>query len=138
MQAQYDVFSNDLPMPELPPKRSYQPPTPGPAPPSGAPNPPEAVLASQPPAQRQRLEADLQQAREMEAQQAKVCRAACICRACIDHPGQGLRGPLTDIHSQVCLEANKIEQVILGSDPAFARPSMHIGRGCLRSEQLWR
>ena len=73
MQAQYDVFSNDLPMPELPAKRSYQAPPPGTPAPSTAPNPPEALLASQPSAQRQRLEADLQQAREMEAQQAKVC-----------------------------------------------------------------
>ena len=84
MQAQYDVFSNDLPMPELPARRSYQPPTPGPAPPSGAPNPPEAVLASQPPPQRQRLEADLQAAREMEAQQAKVRWAAAPTECLVD------------------------------------------------------
>ena len=76
MQGQFDVFTNDLPMPELPPKRAFQAPAPGVPTPSSAPNPSEAVLASQPPAQRQRLEADLQLAREMEAQQAKVRRPA--------------------------------------------------------------
>ena len=72
LQAQYDVFSNDLPMPELPPKRTWQAPEAQAAAPSSAPAPSEAVLAGQPPAQRQRLESDVAQARETETQLSKV------------------------------------------------------------------
>ena len=59
-------------MPELPPKRAWQAPEAQPAAPSSAPSPGEAVLAEQPPAQRQRLDTELAQAREAEAQLSKV------------------------------------------------------------------
>lgn len=72
-QAQHDVFSHDLPMPGLPPKRAWQAPEAQAAAPSSAPAPTDAALAGQPPAQRQRLEAELVQAREAEAQLNKVC-----------------------------------------------------------------
>ena len=81
-QAEYDVFSHELPLPDMPPKRSWQPPQSQPPGASTVPTPSQGVLNDQPPAQRQRLETETTQARQAEQDLAKVGwhgGRACAC-----------------------------------------------------------
>ncbi|KAK9791341.1 hypothetical protein WJX73_000496 [Symbiochloris irregularis] len=71
-RAEYDVFSNELPIPEMPPKRAWQAPASAPSADSAVPLPGESALSQQPPAQRQRLEGMAKDGREAEQELSKA------------------------------------------------------------------